>query len=157
MRSGAHVHATYRTPLVTIGLSLVVVIWSLGALAMLTSVVVGRAPIGILAGATFGVLASGAMAALVRHRVRTMGRFTLDFDANVLAKLGSGDRPLATWPLDGVRFESRWDPFHRSFVLAYWLIARTPDGLGLRIGKGDRDAVAHAIAQLEALRGRPAR
>lgn len=152
VRTGRRVDASYRTPLITLGLSLVVVAWSLGALAMLAAVVVNGAPLGILAGAALGGVGAGAMLALVRYRVRSMGRVVLDFERGVMTKVARGDRVLATWPLPAVRFESRWDPFHRGFGTAHWLIARTPDGRTLRLGKSDRGAIARAIAQLEALR-----
>jgi hypothetical protein len=152
VREGPCVQARYATWLVTSLMILVEVAWSLGVLAMLVGLILGDAPPGLAFGAGFGVLAITGYGWLIRRRIRTMGDFDLDFEAGTLSKLRRGD-VKQTWPLAEVRFERRWDPFHRGFGLAFWLVARTADGLALRIGKAPRTEVDRAIVRLETLRG----
>lgn len=148
MREGRCVEARYHAWVITSLMGLVVLIWSAGVLAMLVSVVLGDAPPTILGGASVGVIAIAGFVWLIRRRIRTMGRFELDFEAGTLSKLG---RVRGRWSLGDVRFEARWDPFHRGLERAYWLTAHVPGGTVLRLGKGSRDDVLRAIAQLEAM------
>lgn len=123
-----------------------VAVWTVGAAALLAGAVLDRRP-GLFLGGLFGLGASAALFALVRARHRRMGWFDLDAEAGRLTHRRSFGGAEA-WPLETVRFELAWDPFHRSFEQVHWLVARVPDGRGLRLGKGTRQELAPVLARL---------
>ncbi len=144
------VECAYPGRLVTALLALLATVWSLGVLFMVVGIVLHR-DLAILPGVLVGMIAITGVLFVVRHRMRTMGRFVVDGGAGELQRVGRRGAVITRHPLSEVRFELRWDPFRRSFVPHYWLIARCP-GASYRLGKGAKDEVTRARARLEAIR-----
>jgi hypothetical protein len=130
---------TYRGLFISTLLGLLVACWSL-SVVMLGVGFVNGGPVGLLGGVVLGAIVTVGAAWLLRHRVRTMGVCVVDLTEGTLARRRRG-QIVRTWPLSEIHFERRWDPFHRGFGLHYWLVARTPDGLGLRLAKGPKDEI----------------
>lgn len=128
---------TYPGRFISVLMCVPIAVWLVGSAAMLAGAVLQGRPAMIL-GALFGLAASAGLGALVRARHRRMGRCDLDAEAGRLLHRRSFGG-TETWPLAQVRFERAWDPFHRGFEQVSWLVARVPDGRGLRLAKGTRE------------------
>jgi hypothetical protein len=72
---------------------------------------------------------------LLRIRWRRMGSFLIDVHGGTLLHF-RGLQEVERWPLHAIRFSTVWDPFHSGGGIHRWIIARVPDGRGLRLGKG---------------------
>lgn len=126
-----------------------VAVWAAGAVAMGIAAITMR-DLAPLAGASAGAIAAAGFGGLIRIRWRRMGRFEVDAAAGTLTWWRLG-KQRGRWPLDEVVFGSAWDPFHRGFELQYWLVARVPDGRGMRLAKGARSEVQALLERLKGL------
>jgi hypothetical protein len=120
--------------------------WLVGVVAMLVGGAADR-EWGAVGGGVLGLGACAVMAAWIRFRVRRMGTFVVDAEAGTLEhRRGRSRRGI--WPLSEVAFSRQWDPTHRGFEIGYWLVARVPDGRGLRLAKGPAAALDPLLALL---------
>ncbi len=141
---------TYRGRFLSFLLGLALVVWTLGIAMMIVGVATGG-PMGLLGGVAIGAVFVLVVGVILRRRLRTMGVFVVDGSSGTLTRMKS-EQVRATWPLGDVRFEPQWDPVHRGFERHFWLIARTPDGVGLRLAKGPRGEIDALVEELAGLR-----
>lgn len=144
-QDGAVVECRYTGNFISGLLGVVVVVWGAGAMAMFAGAVLDGAPMLAL-GAAPALVGIAAALALIRFRLHRMGRCVIDAEQGTLTRY-RGQTQKGRWPLDAIGYEVRLDPFHQGFPLNYWLVARTPEGRGLRLAKGPHAAI-------EALRDR---
>jgi len=142
---------TYRYPGTagTLGLGLVLLLWSASVVMMLVAIITTGelGPIGLVVAA---VIACAGMAALIRFRVRRMGWYVADGDGGTLT-YHRGQTEQGRWRADQITFERCWDPIHRGWGMHYWLVARVPDGRRLRLAKGLDNQVEPLLKQLAAM------
>lgn len=131
---GRRLRCRYPGRLVTALLLVLASLWSFGAALMVVGGALDRDP-GVVVFGSLGVLAVGGVILLVRFRVRRMGTVEVDADAGTIV-FSRSRAERGRWPLAEVTFTRVWDPFHRGFGFFYWLVARVPDGRGLRLAKG---------------------
>lgn len=124
-----------------------VLFFSLGALTVLVVVVIAEGSLETAPAMLPSVLFVGWFGFLLRVRRRRMGTFVVDAARGTLVHL-RGATELERWPLQQVRFETVLDPFHRGWGLHHWLVARVPDGRGLRLGKGPKEELARPLSTL---------
>ncbi len=140
-------HASYPHRFITALLMFPVVLFSIGAVLMVVGALLDGLW-GMLLPASMGLVFSGVLFAIARHRSRTMGDFALDVNGDRFERL-SGDRVLDTWTMSNiVEVRRRWDFFHRGFERAYWLTVRVDDGRVLRLGKGSAEELSVTLQLL---------
>lgn len=83
-----------------------------GAAMMALGAALEAAP-ALLLGSALGLGFAAAVRLVVRHRWQRMGVFVVDAEAGWVTQYRRGAR-LDGWPLEGVTFRRRWDPFTQS-------------------------------------------
>jgi hypothetical protein len=142
------IEADYPYAFITVLMCFPVLLFSVGAVAMLVGALAQSLPM-LLLPALIALTAATGMGALARHRWRSMGNFVLDLDQNCFERRRRG-ATLEHYALSDVqRITGRWDPLHRDFVAHHWLIVETRDGRSYRVGKGPVHEVNHTLALLQ--------